>query len=100
MSVTIDLIRDWSTSISYWEQAVLERLAAGVSLTERDHQSFLTLMLEESGLAPKTHTNRPTLSFPARLPSASETTTFTIERPTNLRNVNALPPTQQLTFGA
>ena len=99
MSGTIDLIRDWATGISYWEQAVLEKLAMGVSLTEKDHQHFLNLMLEDGALAPKTQANRPKLSFPATLPNASTATPFRIERLTNLRNVNALPPAQELTFG-
>ncbi len=99
MSAAIDLIRDWATGIAYWEQAVLEKLAAGFTLTEKDHQRFLNLMLEDSGLASKTQANRPKLSFPATLPNASPATSFRIERLANLRNVNALPPAQQLTFG-
>ncbi len=99
MSGTIDLIRDWATGISYWEQAVLEKLTVGVSLTEKDHQRFLNLMLEDSGLAPRTQANRPKLSFPATLPNAPLATPFTIERLTSLRNVNALPPAQEVTFG-
>jgi len=79
---------------------VLEKLAAGINLTEKDHQRFLNLMLEDSGLAPKTQANRPKLSFPATLPNAALATPFTIERLTNLKNVNALPPAQELTFGS
>jgi len=100
VSGTIDLIRDWATGISYWEQAVLEKLAAGVTLTEKDHQRFLNLMLEDTGLAPKPHAARPPLPFPAKLADASPGTGFTIVRLSNLRNVNALPLAQQLTFGA
>jgi hypothetical protein len=99
MSGTIDLIRDWATGISYWEQAVLEMLATGVTLTEKDHQRFLNLMLEDTGLAPKPRAARPPLAFPAKFADASPVTGFTIERLSNLRNVNALPPAQQLTFG-
>jgi len=99
LSSTIELIRDWAAGITYWEQAVLEKLAAGVTLTEKDHHRFLNLMIEDTGLAAKPHATRPTFVFPAKGPDVSPDTAFTMERLSNLRNVNALPPAQQLTFG-
>jgi ABC-type multidrug transport system ATPase subunit len=97
MAGTLELIRDWATSLPYWEQAALDLIAARHPLTEADYQRLLDLCMEDGGLMPKTA--RPKLSFPTKLPDASTGNAYKLERVFNSKNVNALPGGQELPFG-
>jgi hypothetical protein len=59
MASTLELIRDWATTLPYWEQAALELIAAQHQFTESDYQRLLDLCMEDGGLMPKTQ--RPPL---------------------------------------
>ena len=97
MAGTLELIRDWATSLPYWEQAALDLIATRHPLTEADYQRLLDLCMEDGGLMPKTA--RPKLSFPTKLPDASTGNAYKLERVFNSKNVNALPGGQELPFG-
>jgi len=55
--------------------------------------------MQDAGLIPKTTTARVGLTFPAKLSRNSDAAGYTVERLFNLRNVNALPHGQEITFG-
>jgi energy-coupling factor transporter ATP-binding protein EcfA2 len=99
MAGTVDLIRDWATQLDYWEEAALEKVAAGTALTEADYQDLLDLFMQDACLIAKPATHRPPLTFPTKLASVSNTAGLILERLFNLRNVNALPAAQEIKFG-
>jgi hypothetical protein len=43
MSAVLEQIRDWASNLKYWEQAALEKIAAGVKFTDQDYQELATL---------------------------------------------------------
>ena len=69
MAGTVDLIRDWATQLDYWEEAALEKVAAGTALTEADYQDLLDLFMQDACLIAKPATHRPPLTFPTKLAS-------------------------------
>ena len=99
MAGVLELVRDWAAQLPYWEQAALERVASGAPITEKDYEGLLDLCLQDGGLIPVPVGSRPTLAFPTRLDDKSDTAGCVVERLFNLRNVNALPEAQEITFG-
>ncbi len=99
MAGVLDLVRDWAAQLPYWEQAALERVVSGATLTEKDYQGLLDLCLQDGGLIPVPAGSRPALSFPTKLADKSAAAGCVVERLFNLRNVNALPEAQEITFG-
>jgi hypothetical protein len=99
MGGILDLIRDWATELDYWEQAALEKIASGISLIETDYQNLLGLCMQDAGLIPGPTGPRPALMFPTKLDDKLGAAGFRLERLFNLKNVNALPTGQEITFG-
>ena len=98
MAGTLDIIRDWATQLSYWEQSVLEKVASGVAITDKDYQKLLNFFMEDVDLVPTAKGSRPALTFPTKLVDP-QGAGYTIERLYNLQKVNALPIAQDITFG-
>jgi energy-coupling factor transporter ATP-binding protein EcfA2 len=99
MAGILDLIRDWATDLAYWEQAALEKVASGATLGEKDYQDLLDLCMQDAGLIPMPTGTRPAFTFPTKLADQSELAGYRLERLFHLQNVNALPDSQELTFG-
>lgn len=99
MAGILDLVRDWAAQLPYWEQAALERVASGATLTEKDYQGLLDLCMQDAGLVPVPAGSRPALTFAAKLADKSDTAGYIVERLFNLQNVNALPEAQEIRFG-
>lgn len=100
MAGAIDIIRDWAAELQQWEQAALEQIVSGRTVTDDDYKNLLNLFLEEAGLSPKRQDGRPALAFPTRLVEASNAPASRLERMFNLQDVNALPSGQEVRFGS
>lgn len=99
MTNVINEIRQWATTLPYWEQAALDKIAAGVQFTESEYDELLQYLLEDAGLAVPV-SQRPQLKFSN---GASTTLQFPsgqmrLEKISNIQNVNALVPKQTITF--
>lgn len=97
MASILEQIRGWASGLKYWEQAALEKIAAGLELTENDYEELMTFWEQDARLSP-TPPDRPLLHFSdpvAETPHRS----VRLSRLYNLANVNALPPGQELPFG-
>jgi hypothetical protein len=100
MAGVVDAIRDWATTLAYWEQAALERVVSGRPFSDDDYDYLLKLFLEDAGLKPKRPGERPTLVFPAKTTETLNTSSLRLERLFNIRDVNALPSGQEIRFGS
>jgi hypothetical protein len=98
MAGVLEQIRDWARSLKYWEQAALEKIAAGAKLTEHDYQDLVALWEQDAGLA-LAPSLRPQFRFPAESNQGSSRPKTRLVRLHNLIDVNALPQGQELPFG-
>lgn len=99
MTNVLQELRQWAATLDYWEQAALDKVAAGVQFTDADYEELLQYLLEDAGLAePKSP--RPALLFPqAEEIGAQPAAPVRLLRIFNLQNINALATGQVLTFG-
>jgi AAA domain len=98
MAGVIEKIRAWATSLQYWEQLALEKIVGTISLSESDYDELVLNYLQDAGLETKP-ARRPRLSFPSIATSEAVAAPCHLKRLFNLRDVNALPPGQELRFG-
>lgn len=92
-------LRSWSSTLPYWEQAALEKIAIGVQFSESDYRELLQYLLEDNGLEEPAG-KRPELQFPEK-DDTFESSALQIKllRIFNTENVNALVGGQIITFG-
>jgi len=93
-------LRQWATTLPYWEQAALDKIVSGVQFTDSDYDELLQYLLEDANLAESTG-QRPQLHFPQSVSIASQSPSGAVRlvKISNLQGVNALVPGQSLTFG-
>lgn len=93
-------IRQWANTLPFWEQAALDKILAGVQLTDQDYNELLQYLLEDEGLAEPTG-QRPQLQFNNSVNTAVSQSSkqLMLVKISNLQNVNALVPGQSITFG-
>lgn len=93
-------LRQWATTLPYWEQAALDKMVSGVQFTDSDYDELLQYLLEDANLAESTG-QRPQLHFPKSVSIASQSPSGAVRliKISNLQGVNALVPGQSLTFG-
>ena len=97
-SILTELSR-WANKLPYWEQAALDKILAGVQLTESVYDELLHYLLEDEDLATATR-SRPELQFPHTATTGFQSSTgVQLTKISNLQEVNALVPGQTLTFG-
>ena len=101
MASVLQEIRKWSSSLPYWEQAALDKIIGGVEITDEVIEELYQYQLEDTGLDGLPSSDRPTL---CNLQPDAEEIILSSERPLlrriyNLKNINALVPNQELTFG-
>jgi ABC-type lipoprotein export system ATPase subunit len=92
-------ISEWGSTLPYWEQAALEKIVSGVTITDDELDELLQYLLEDAGLADK-NGERPALRF-SRAPADEEDerhNNIRLKRIANLHNINALVPGQVLEF--
>ena len=100
MTSVLTELSQWAITLPYWEQAALDKIVAGVQLTDSEYEELLQYLLEDADLA-ESIGQRPQLQFPrsARTVSPSSTGQVQLTKIFNLKDVNALVPGQTLTFG-
>jgi ABC-type lipoprotein export system ATPase subunit len=101
MANILQEIRAWSSNLPYWEQAALDKIIGGIEITDEVIEELYKYLLEDSGLNALPSSGRPTL---CNLQPDAEAVTTNTERPLlkriyNLKNINALVPNQELSFG-
>ena len=97
MSAVLEQIRDWANGLKYWEQATLEKIAAGLKFTDRDYQELATLWEQDAGLA-VIPSQRPQHRFSSESGSGTRRPKCRLLRLYNLTDINALPQGQELPF--
>jgi hypothetical protein len=100
MTSVLTELSQWAIGLPYWEQAALDKIVAGVQLTDSEYEELLQYLLEDADLA-ESIGQRPELQFPhsARTVSPSSTGQVQLTKIFNLEDVNALVPGQTLAFG-
>lgn len=98
MAKVVDRIRAWSAELKYWEQAALELVAKGASITEAEYQRLVDLCMHDIGLIRLPGSSRPPLSFVLQQRAPAQAN-YRLRRIFNLQNVNALPCGQEIVFG-
>ncbi len=100
MLSVITEIRQWANTLSYWEQAALDKVLAGVQFSESDYDELLQYLLEDMGLEKPT-SQRPKLQFSDAVSNMLQPAAGKVElkKIFNLQNINALMPGQTLVFG-
>ena len=100
MSTVYAQISDWAAKeLEFWEQATLEKISQRAELTDEDFKQLMVYFLQNAGLTPEPAA-RPRPSFAglsARYPGQKP---CRLVRIFNLKNVNALPPDQEIRFGS
>ncbi|MFC1893290.1 AAA family ATPase [Chloroflexota bacterium] len=99
MSSVIAEIKQWASSLPYWEQAALDKIMSGTSLTNDEYGELVDYLLDDAGLTtiPKQH---PKLIHLIAAESTTEPKSgpFVLNKIFNLQNINALPSSEKLTF--
>jgi energy-coupling factor transporter ATP-binding protein EcfA2 len=100
MTSILTELSQWANTLPYWEQAALDKIVAGVQLTESVYDELLYYLLEGANLAASTRP-RPELQFPHTATTGFQSSTGQVQltKISNLQDVNALVPGQTLTFG-
>lgn len=97
-TVQTELIK-WAKTLPYWEQAALDKIMSGSSLTNYDYDQLIQYFLEDAGLE-EAVSRRPELRFlegeEAEKQEKSEP--VRLMEISNLNNVNALAAGQTLAF--
>ena len=92
-------IKQWANSLPYWEQATLDKILSGTSLTNSDYGELVDYLLDDAGLTtvPKQHSK---LIHLAAADSSIEPTSgpIVLNKIFHLQNINALPSSEELTF--
>ncbi|MFZ2410767.1 MAG: AAA family ATPase [Candidatus Methanoperedens sp.] len=100
MTSVLAEIRQWATTLPYWEQAALDRIMAGAQFTDLEYNELLQYLLQENGLA-ESICQRPQLQFnnneTIAAPSSDEQ--LQLMKIFNMQNVNALVTGHSITFG-
>lgn len=100
MSLVLQEIVEWAAkSLKYWEQAILDEIIAGKTLSDEDYDRFLQFLLEDNGLLEKTP-ERPQLAFLQNITTDQPPTTHHIKLRSlyGVTGVNALVEGQRLEF--
>jgi hypothetical protein len=50
MSSVLDELQSWAKSLTYWEQATLNRIIAGEDFTDETYRQLSQYLLEDEGL--------------------------------------------------
>ena len=99
MPSVIAEIKRWANSLPYWEQATLDKILSGTSLTNSDYGELVDYLLDDAGLTtvPKQHSK---LIHLAAADSSIEPTSgpIILNKIFHLQNINALPSSEELTF--
>jgi len=99
MPSVITEIKQWANALPYWEQAALDKILSGASLTNSDYDELVDYLLDDAKLAtvPKQHSKLVHLAAAA---SSIEPTSgpIVLNKIFNLQNINALPSSEELTF--
>jgi len=99
MTYVLQELCQWATTLSYWEQAALDRVIAGVKFTDADYDELLQYLMEDANLAAPAGA-RPALRFLKDTDVGAQLATpIRLVKVSNLQNVNALVSGQTLTFG-
>jgi hypothetical protein len=99
MSTTLDHIRLWaSANLRYWEQAALQKILDGSTVSDHDHRELVGYFEQDAGLA-TTPSDRPRLLQVPETPVEATGSTVRLGRIFNVRNVNALEEGHELLFG-
>jgi len=99
MTYVLQELCQWATTLSYWEQAALDKVMTGVKFTDVDYDELLRYLMEDADLATPAEP-RPALRFPEDTDAGAQPTTpIRLVKVSNLQNVNALVSGQTLTFG-
>lgn len=98
MASVVDKIREWAQTLPYWERAALDRIAAGIDITDVDCQEILDYLLCENNLA-NLKKPLPKLNLDQWSPS-SIVTQIKLVSISELQGVNALVPNQKITFSS
>jgi ABC-type Na+ transport system ATPase subunit NatA len=100
MSSIVKEICEWGSKLPYWEQAALEKIFAGVEITEDVLRELLQYLLEDADLTLEKG-DRPILRFP-KMTFDDENVigngSIRLRKLSNLCNINALVPNQTLEF--
>jgi ABC-type lipoprotein export system ATPase subunit len=97
-SVQTELIK-WAKTLPYWEQAALDKIIGGSSLTDSDYDQLMQYFLEDAGLE-EPASQRPDLRFLSETINEAEDKHEPVRlmEISNLSNVNALATGQTLSF--
>jgi energy-coupling factor transporter ATP-binding protein EcfA2 len=97
MPSTYEEILEWAKQLKYWEQACLCKILSGGPISSEDLDQLLRYLLQDAGLE-EIPSDRPVLKF-GHGPEIQEThEPVVLKRISNLININALVPGQELTF--
>lgn len=99
MTNVLKELSQWATTLQPWEQAALDKIAAGAKFADSDYDELFQYLLEDANLVEPME-SRPTLCFPKDVdPDSQPTAPTQLINISSLQNINALVPDQTLTFG-
>lgn len=101
MTTILKTLREWASTLPFWEQAALEQIMAGRDFVDADYERLLRYLLEDKKLLEKSDEPRPELKSlqSDEGKAAEENRPVKLISISNLQNVNALALNQTLTFG-
>lgn len=90
--------REWcAADLKYWEKAALHKITSGANLTKQDYEELLQYAMQDSGLCDMP-ASRPSFPLSPESFTCSKAGPYRILRLFNLKNVNALPEGQEISF--
>lgn len=100
--MSINELRQWAETLSYWEKVSLEKIMSGQQIVESDYNEILQYLMEDGGLI-ETNSIRRDIKF---ILSSNETdatlksSSILLHSISELKNINSLVTGQVLKFGA
>jgi hypothetical protein len=99
LDVMSEIIR-WAKSLTYWEQATLDKILGGEPFTDETYQELYGYLLEDAGLREKSDDHRPELRYldGTKVPEKTLPKKLRLTKISNLQNINALAKDQVIPF--
>ena len=99
LDVMSEIIR-WAKSLTYWEQATLDKILGGEPFTDETYQELYGYLLEDVGLREKSDDPRPELRYldGTKVPEKTLPKKLRLTKISNLQNINALAKDQVIPF--
>ncbi len=99
--MSINELRKWAETLSYWEKVALEKIMLGQQILETDYDEMLQYLMEDADLVEKSNLRRDIkfILSPSETDTTLKNSSILLHSISELKNINSLVTEQILKFG-